>query len=171
MRVSEPSGGTVAERPGDRASRRSGTIRFLRADHALALSPGRLVALAGRLALLVALAFSMAACGGSGYTQTAQAGGYSVQLSLDGTDFSEHTATIELRDRSNQPVDGAQVVVVPIMEAMGMAAPEQPAQPIGAGRYQAKGAFFSMVGEWEFDVRVSAGGQEETARFKVPVQQ
>jgi hypothetical protein len=57
------------------------------------------------------------------------------------------------------------------MEAMGMAAEEQAAQPLGSGRYQAKGAFFSMIGEWEFDVRISAGGGEEVARFKVPVQQ
>jgi len=58
------------------------------------------------------------------------------------------------------------------LETMGMVAPEQTAQPLGSGRYQSKGAFFSMIGEWEFDVRVSAGGQpEEIARFKVPVQQ
>lgn len=163
MRVSELSDGKAAERQGDRETGRPGEI--VRAE-----SPCLLVSFSRHLLLLIMLV-ALVACGGSGYTQTAQTGSYSVQLSLDGTDFSEHTATIELRDRSNQPVDGAQVVVVPIMEAMGMAAPEQPAQPIGAGRYQVKGAFFSMVGEWEFDVRVSAGGQEETARFKVPVQQ
>jgi hypothetical protein len=113
----------------------------------------------------------LAACGGSGFSQNAQTGSYNVQLSLDGTDFNERTATIEVRDKSNQPVDGAQVVVAPIMEAMGMAAPEQTAQPLGSGRYQAKGAFFSMIGEWEFDVRIAGGGGEEIARFKVPVQQ
>jgi hypothetical protein len=63
------------------------------------------------------------------------------------------------------------VVVAPIMEAMGMVAPEQTAQPLGAGRYQVKGEFFSMIGEWEFDVRVASGGNEEVARFKVPVQE
>jgi hypothetical protein len=67
-------------------------------------------------------------------------------------------------------VDGAQVVVAPLMEAMGMASPEQPAQALGSGRYQAKAVFFSMIGEWEFDVRITAGGAEETARFKVQVE-
>jgi hypothetical protein len=109
-------------------------------------------------------------CGGSGITQSLQTGSYTIQLSLDGADFNEHTATIEVRDRSNQPVDGARVVVAPLMEVMGMAAPEQTAQPLGGGRYQIKGSFFSMIGEWDFDVRVLAGGKEETARFKVQVQ-
>jgi hypothetical protein len=112
---------------------------------------------------------ALAACGGNGYSQTAQTGSYSVKLDLDGTDFNERTATIEVRDTSNQPVDGAQVVVVPIMESMGMVSPEQTAQPLGSGRYQAKAAFFSMIGDWEFDVRIAAGGGEEVARFMVPV--
>ena len=112
----------------------------------------------------------LAACGG-GITQTAQTERYSVQLTLDGASFGEHTATIEVRDRSNQPVDGAQVVVAPLMEVMGMASPEQTAQPLGGGRYQVKGEFFSMIGEWDVDVRISAGGKDDTARFKIQVQQ
>jgi hypothetical protein len=111
----------------------------------------------------------LAACGG-GYEQTAQTASYAVRLSLDGVSFDEQTATIELRDKADQPVDGAQVVVAPLMTSMGMASPEQTAQPLGEGRYQARGAFFSMLGEWEFDVRIAAGGAEETARFVVPVQ-
>jgi hypothetical protein len=114
---------------------------------------------------------SLAACGGSGYSQTAETGSYTVKLNLDGTDFNERTATIEVRDKSNQPVDGAQVVLAPIMQSMGMVSPEQTAQPLGSGRYQSKAAFFSMIGDWEFDVRVAAGGGEEVARFTVPVQE
>jgi hypothetical protein len=121
--------------------------------------------------IFVLALLALAACGGSGYTQTAQTASYSVQLTLDGTDFNEHTATVEVHDQAKQPVENAQVVVTPIMEAMGMAAPEQTAQPLGAGRYQVKGEFFSMIGEWEFDVRVASGGNEEVARFKVPVQE
>jgi hypothetical protein len=117
------------------------------------------------------LALALAGCGGSDYTQSAQTDSYQVQLGLDGTNFDEHTATIEVRDKSNQPVDGAEVVVASLMQAMGMVSPEQTAQPQGSGRYLVKGAFFSMIGEWEFDVRISAGGKEEIARFKVPVQE
>ena len=136
-----------------------------------ASSPRILVSLTRHILLALVLIL-LAACGDGGYSQSIQTGSYSVQLALDGTNFDEHTATIELRDKAGQPVEGAQVVVAPLMASMGMAAPEQAAQPLGSGRYQAKGAFFSMIGEWEFDVRVSAGGQpEEIARFKVPVQQ
>ena len=136
-----------------------------------ASSPRILVSLTRHILLALVLIL-LAACGGSGYSQSIQTGSYSVRLALDGTNFDEHTATIELSDKAGQPVEGAQVVVAPLMASMGMAAPEQAAQPLGSGRYQSKGAFFSMIGEWEFDVRVSAGGQpEEIARFKVPVQQ
>ena len=50
-----------------------------------------------------------------------------------------------------------------------LAAHLEDAQPLGDGRYQVKGEFFSMLGEWEFDVKITKGGQEEVARFKVPV--
>ncbi len=144
-------------RQGDRETRRQGDI-----IRSLSL---------GRWLIVLALLFSMAACGGSGYSQTAQTDSYTIQLALDGTDFAERTATIDLRDRAGKPVDRAQVVVAPIMESMGMVSPEQTARSLGDGRYQARAAFFSMIGEWEFDVRVDAGGKQETARFKVPVQQ
>jgi ABC-type phosphate transport system substrate-binding protein len=122
-------------------------------------------------ALALMLAALLAGCGGSGYSQTADTASYRVQLSLDGTDFSQHTATITVQDKSGSPASVDSVTVAPIMEAMGMTAPEQTAKPLGEGRYQAQGEFFSMIGEWEFDVRVSAGGKDELARFKVPVNQ
>lgn len=120
--------------------------------------------------LLVALALGalLAGCGG-GITQTTETASYRVELALDDVRFGERTATITVLDKAGQPAAVDQVVVAPVMEAMGMLAPEQAAQPLGAGRYQAKGDFFSMLGEWEFDVRVAAGGAEELARFKVMV--
>lgn len=126
-----------------------------------------------RWLMLLAALVMLAGCGGpGGYSQTLETASYRVQLSLDGTNFDAHTATIEVRDKSNQPVSDAQVVAAALMESMGMAAPEQTAQPLGSGRYQTKGEFFSMIGEWEFDVRITAGGRpEEIARFKVPVQE
>ena len=111
----------------------------------------------------------LGACG-SGFAQTVDTDSYRVQLSLDGVDFDQHTATITVQDKSGQAAAVDQVVVAPIMEAMGMVSPEQTAQPVGDGRYQVHGQFFSMLGNWEFDVRVSTGGKQEVARFKVPVQ-
>lgn len=118
-------------------------------------------------ALLVAAL--LAGCGGSGVTQTTETDSYTVQLALDDARFGPLTATIDLRDKSGQPAQADQVVLAPLMESMGMASPEQVAQPLGDGRYQAKGEFFNMLGEWEVDVRISRGGKDEVARFKVPV--
>lgn len=113
----------------------------------------------------------LAACGGDSFSQTTDTSSYRVQLVLDGVNFDPHTATITVQDKAGKAATVDQVVVAPIMEAMGMVAPEQSAQPLGDGRYEAKGAFFSMLGTWEFDVRITAGGKDEVARFKVPVQQ
>lgn len=130
---------------------------------------GRMKGLTRRLVFALLTAALLAACGGDGNAQATQTEHYKVQLSIDGQGFGERTATIEVRDLAGQPVSADQVVLVPIMETMGMAAQETFAQPIAPGRYQARGAFFSMLGEWEVDVRVRAGGAEEVARFKVPV--
>jgi hypothetical protein len=118
---------------------------------------------------LLLVSLFVAACG-NGFAQTVDTDSYRVQLSLDGVDFDQHTATITVQDKSGQAAAVDQVVVAPIMEAMGMVSPEQTAQPLGDGRYRVQGQFFSMLGDWEFDVRVSAGGKQEVARFKVPVQ-
>ena len=127
--------------------------------------------LAGWLPAIAVLGAILVACGGESITQTAQTQRYNVQLSLDSLRFGQRTATIEVRDSSGQPVAADQVVLSPVMQQMGMAAPEVVAQSIAPGRYQAQGEFFSMLGQWEVDVRVSAGGAEDVARFVVQVEQ
>ena len=120
--------------------------------------------------LLVLLVFMLAACG-SGITQTAQTERYNIALTLDSASFGERTATIAVDDRSGQPAKVDQIVLAPVMESMGMAAPELTAQPTAPGRYQVKGDFFSMIGEWQVNVRVSAAGKDDMARFLFQVQQ
>ena len=123
-----------------------------------------------RVIMSLVLLFTLAACG-SGITQTAQTERYTVEITLDGASFGERTATIAVNDRSGQPAAVDQVVLAPVMESMGMAAPELTAQPIAPGRYQIKGEFFSMIGEWQVNVRVSAAGKDDIARFLFQVQQ
>ena len=119
----------------------------------------------------IALLVALAACGGSTTTQTSQTEHYKVQLSLDGTGFGERTATIDVQSLAGAPVTADQVVLSSTMRQMGMAAPDVTAQPIAPGRYQARGVFLSMVGEWDVDVRVTVGGVEEVANFKTQVSQ
>lgn len=121
--------------------------------------------------LLIALLTALAACGGSGIVQTSQTDRYTVQLSLDGTGFGQRTATVEIADASGQPVSAADVVIAPVMEEMGMAAPEVIAQPLAPGRYQAQGELFSMIGRWRLNVHVRSDGAEEIARFDVETTQ
>jgi hypothetical protein len=116
------------------------------------------------------LAFTLASCGG-GITQTAQTERYNIAITLDSASFGERTATIAVDDRAGQPAAVDQVVLAPVMESMGMASPELTAQATAPGRYQVKGEFFSMIGEWQVNVRVSAAGKDDTARFVFQVQQ
>ncbi len=132
----------------------------------------RLVTLSScrRVIVTLALLFTLAACG-SGITQTAQTERYTIAITLDSASFGERTTTIAVDDRSGQPAAVDQVVLAPVMESMGMAAPELTAQPTAPGRYQVKGEFFSMIGEWQVNVRVSAAGKDDLARFLFQVQQ
>jgi hypothetical protein len=118
------------------------------------------------IAVLVVLLI-LAACAGGAVTQSVQTEHYSVQLSLDGVGFGTREATIDVRDAAGKPVAADKIVLAPVMRQMGMAAPEATAQPLAPGRYRATGDFFSMIGEWEIEVRVRAGGGEEVATFKV----
>jgi hypothetical protein len=120
--------------------------------------------------LSLVLLFTLSACG-SGITQTAQTERYTIAITLDSASFGERTATIAVDDRSGQPAAVDQVVLAPVMEAMGMAAPELTAQSTAPGRYQVKGEFFSMIGEWQVNVRVSSAGKDDMARFIFQVQQ
>lgn len=122
------------------------------------------------VALLSALLL-LAACGQSGINYSTETESYKVLLNLDDARFGERTAQITVQDKSGGAAQVEQVYLTPIMEAMGMAGQEQPAQRQGDGSYQVKADMFNMLGEWEVDVRIAGGGKEEVARFKVQVQE
>jgi hypothetical protein len=120
-------------------------------------------------ALLVALV-ALAACAGSGPPpQTAQTARYTLQLSVEDARLGDAAATVEVRDPGGQPAQVDGVVIAPTMRSMGMASPEVTAQQVAPGRFRAEGITFSMLGDWELDVRVSAEGSEDTATFKLEV--
>ena len=123
------------------------------------------------LALLSAIVLLLAGCGQSGIDYSAETDSYKVLLNLDDARFGERTAQITVQPKSGGAAQVEQVYLTPIMEAMGMAGQEQPAQRQGDGSYQVKADLFNMLGEWEVDVRIAGGGKEEVARFKVQVQE
>lgn len=118
---------------------------------------------------LLALALLLAACGQAAVSQTTRTASFDVSLTLDAAQFGDRTATVEVRDRSGQPVDG-EVTITPTMRSMGMASPEARMVSVGPGRYQSQGGVaFTMIGEWELDVLIAAAGREELASFNVEV--
>ena len=145
---------------------------MIRRAHPFTPSPCRLVTLSSchLVILSLTLLFTLASCG-SGITQTAQTERYTIALTLDSASFGERTATITVNDRAGQPAAVDEVVLAPVMQVMGMALPELVAQSTAPGRYQVKGEFFSMIGEWHVNVRVSAAGKDDLAQFLFQVQQ
>jgi hypothetical protein len=160
------NGFSNAKTPRRKVRRISGSLRLC--GFALNSKPRRFASWLPVIAVLVVI---LNACGGSGITQTSQTQRYQLQFTLDGLGFGQRTATVEIRDSGGQPVAADQVVLAPVMQQMGMASPEIVAQSVAPGRYQAQGEFFSMLGQWEVDVRVSAGGAEDVGRFIVQVDQ
>jgi hypothetical protein len=121
------------------------------------------------LLLILLAALVLASCGGSP-EQTAQTERYTVTFRLEGGGIGERRAVIGVTDREGRPAAVEAVVLAPVMRDMGMASPEAAATPDGPGRYVAQGAFFSMLGAWEIDVRISAEGRDDRATFSVQVE-
>jgi hypothetical protein len=89
---------------------------------------------------------------------------YTVSLQLDGATLGQRTATIELS--GPQP---SQVVLSPAMPQMDMTGRETVATKVDEGRYEARGEFFSMLGDWEIAIRIDGPSGREVATFTVEV--
>ena len=104
--------------------------------------------------------------------QVASTGPYSVTLRLDSgqlTARGPNTVSIVLKDAAGRPIEGATLVVAPVMVTMAMDAPAVGASARGSGRYEAHPVFM-MAGEWHLHVRIAAVGQQErTATFTAGV--
>lgn len=104
--------------------------------------------------------------------QIAPAGPYRVALRLDSgqlTARGPNVVSFVLKDAASHPIEGAALVVAPVMATMAMDAPAVGASARGSGRYEAH-PVFAMAGEWRLHVRIAAPGQpEQTATFAVGV--
>lgn len=121
---------------------------------------------------LVNLLLVLVACGGADtYSQKAQSAHFSVQMNLDHISSGSNQATIEVWDQQNNAIDVDEVIVAPIMPAMGHASPEVIARKEADGHYAANGSFFFMPGDWEVHIHIRQGVINETLRFIVQVNQ
>ena len=79
---------------------------------------------------------------------------------------------IELRvtDAAGRPADLRAVRLRFTMAEMDMGKVEADAQPLGRGRYQARGAFFNMAGQWDVAAEIQREGQPTlSAIFALPI--
>ncbi len=103
-------------------------------------------------------------------SQTAQVGDLHVTLQLDQAALGERLVELTVRDAAGQAVDVRAVRLRFTMIEMDMGQIEADAQPAGRGRYQARGAFFSMAGAWQVDATLDRDGQPSAqATFAVPI--
>ncbi len=70
--------------------------------------------------------------------------------------------------RSNAPVDGAAIEVIPWMTMHGHGSPKKPAvKPLGSGRYKVENIFYTMEGDWDLMVNIAYKGASDTVTFSI----
>jgi mono/diheme cytochrome c family protein len=106
----------------------------------------------------------------AGITQTIQAGDLRITTQLDEAALGPRVIGILVRDTAGQLVDVETVRLRFTMAEMDMGQIEADAQPIGRGRYQARGSFFTMAGRWNVDATLEQANQPPIqATFAFPI--
>jgi mono/diheme cytochrome c family protein len=101
----------------------------------------------------------------TGVAQTAMAGDLRVTLRIDDTTVGTRVIDVTIADAQGQPTDGGDVRLRFSMRDMNMGLSEVQAQPVGRGHFQARGQFFSMVGNWAVEAVLM---RENLAPIQVP---
>ncbi len=106
----------------------------------------------------------------TGVTQSAQIEDLRVTLWLDQEALGPRVIELRVADAAGRPADLRAVRLRFTMAEMDMGAVEADAQPLGGGRYQARGAFFSMAGRWNVAATLLRAGQPTvSAIFALPI--
>ena len=95
----------------------------------------------------------------TGVTQIAQVEDLRVTLWLDQDALGPRVVELRVADAAGRPADLRAVRLRFTMAEMDMGAVEADAQPLGGGRYQARGTFFSMAGRWNVAAALQRAGQ------------
>jgi mono/diheme cytochrome c family protein len=121
-----------------------------------------LIALAAAVAAVVALAVWFAGrdtLAPGGVSQTAQAGELHVTVQLDQAALGPRVLHVDVKDAAGELVELNAVRLRFSMAEMDMGQLEADAQPLGRGRYQARGSFFTMAGRWDVSATLERAGQ------------
>jgi Tol biopolymer transport system component/mono/diheme cytochrome c family protein len=95
----------------------------------------------------------------TGVSQSAQAGDMRVTVRVDDTTVGSRVIDVTVDDANGRPADIGGVKLRFSMVDMDMGTSEVKAQPVGTGHFQARGPFFTMVGNWRVDTVVLRDGQ------------
>lgn len=117
--------------------------------------------------ILITLLLALAACEARpSVSLQAQTTSYTVQTDWDGLSLGPREVTIQVAGGS----EPTQVIVATSMTTMNMSGAAVVASKVDTGKYQARGEFFTMLGDWHIEVRLKTAGGEELAGFDVTVQ-
>jgi mono/diheme cytochrome c family protein len=106
----------------------------------------------------------------TGATQIAQVEDLRVMLWLDQEALGPRVVEVRVTDAAGRPADLRAVRLRFTMAEMDMGAVEADTQPLGDGRYQARGTFFSMAGRWNVAAALQRAGQPTlSATFVLPI--
>jgi Tol biopolymer transport system component/mono/diheme cytochrome c family protein len=91
-------------------------------------------------------------------------------LSLDRAEPGQGTVSLLVQDMAGAPVEGCAAALQFRMTDMDMGQVSVSAAPAAPGRYEARGPFFSMVGNWQIDNTLTCPRRRTvTAVFGVPI--
>ena len=106
----------------------------------------------------------------TGVTQSTQVEDLRVTLWLDQDALGPRVIELRVLDAAGRPAVLRAVRLRFTMAEMDMGTVEADAQPVGRGRYQARGAFFSMAGQWNVAAELQRAGQPTlSATFALPI--
>ncbi len=104
------------------------------------------------------------------FSQTEQAEGGSVTLSVDPAIAGLNSIGVQLEDKGRPVTDASKVAVRFSQESQGIAESEAVAKPVSDGLYSVTGPQFGVPGTWKVEVVARRPGRDDTrAIFSVPV--
>jgi mono/diheme cytochrome c family protein len=114
---------------------------------------GATITLIGAVVIWLRMSPPPAARGGP--AQTIAADDLRVTMQLDSAAMGERSIEVRIDDANGQPVAVDTVLLRFSMTDMDMGVTDVEAEPVGRGRYRARGAFFSMAGRWAVEAVVA----------------